>query len=419
LNCMSETLPPTPPGPHQQTPGVASPKRTRIRNRVKFPRPTREQRRLTETMLPLLQEAEQQIKQEQPARALAVLQAAAPEPPPYLPPYEQLRWHWLTGWALLSAHQFEEARTWLERGLALAGRLRPYVLIKQEQPFDMLTERVRNLLGRCYFHTGQPEQALLFHRQCLLAITSGTLTDTTVQMLIYTSLGNDALALGQPQAAISFFTLARQFAESTHADCQRGLAAWGLGKAYEAAQEYAQAQTAFEEALHIFEEQGNQHLSTQLHAALGQVLLLLKNYQHAEVHLQQNLEAAERSGMSALRAAARGAIATLYLAAGDFEQAISALQAGLNLLSERQDYRAQGQLTLWLAEAYQGRQDRPAAEQAFRAALALAGQSADNALRIQAHEGYAAFLSSQGRFQEAFAETEAARALQARRAAGH
>jgi hypothetical protein len=109
---------------------------------VKLPRPTREQRRLAETLLPLLQEAEHALDQGQPARALTVLQGAAPEPPPYLSPYDQLRWHWLAGAALLAVHRCAEARDWLMRGMALAGRLRPYVLAKQEQGFDALTERV-------------------------------------------------------------------------------------------------------------------------------------------------------------------------------------------------------------------------------------------------------------------------------------
>jgi tetratricopeptide (TPR) repeat protein len=384
---------------------------------VKLPRPTREQRRLAETLLPLLQEAEHALDQGQPARALTVLQGAAPEPPPYLSPYDQLRWHWLAGAALLAVHRCAEARDWLMRGMALAGRLRPYVLAKQEQGFDALTERVRNLLGSYYFQKGQPGQALLLHRQCLLAINSGRLTDQAVQMLIYSSLGNDTLALSQPQEAIGFFALARQLADAAHDDRQHALDAWGLGRAYAATQQYARAQAALQEALHIFEAQGDQHMSGQLHAAVGHVLLLLKDYSSAEGHFRQCLEAAERSGKSVPRAEARDALAHWYLATGEFDKAISTLQAGLDLLQESRDHRAQGQLTLSLARAYQGQYNAPAAEHAFIEALAQISQSEDSALRLQAHEAYAAFLSSQGRFQEAFAEEEAARALQSRSAA--
>jgi tetratricopeptide (TPR) repeat protein len=415
---MSETFPPVPPGSLQQAPGAASPKRIRVRNRVKLPRPTREQQQLAESLLPLLEEAEQHIKQGEPARALEVLQGAAAEPPLYLSPYDQLRWHWLAGQALLATRRFEEARAWLERGLALAERLRPYVLAKQEEHFDALTEWARVFLGNSYFQTGQPGQALLVHRQCLLAITSRALKDQGVQRLVYSALGHDALALGEPQSAIEFFTQARQLADALPNDRQRGLDAWGLGRAYEAAQQYALAQAALEEALHIFEAQGaNQPLSAQLHMALGQALILRKDYPQAEHHLQQSFDAAERSGENTLRAAARGALAQLSLAEGNFDQAISMLCAGLGLLPERQDHQTRAQLALALAGAYQGKQEWTAAEQAFREALAWASQAEDNALQIQAHERFAAFLFSQERFQEAFAQEEMARSLQARRAA--
>ncbi len=411
---MSET-PPVPPGSLQQAPGAASPKRTRVRNRVKLPRPTREQQRLAEAILPLLDEAERHIEQEQPTRALEILQGAAPEPPPYLSPHGQLRWYWLAGAAWLATEQLAEARTWLERGLALAGRLRPYVLAKQEEGFDTLTERLRALLGEYYFQTGQPGQALLIHRQGLLAIHSGTLSDQATQVRIYAALGNDALALGQPHDAIGYFTLAHQRPAALRDDRQRGLVAWGLGRAYAAAQEDKQARAAFEEALQRFAAHGmSQQQAAQLHAALGEVLLRLQDYPRAEAHIQQSLEAARRSGERALRAAALGTAAALYIATGQIDQAISSLQAGLELLTTSQDTQARARLTLALAGAHQARQEAAAAEQAFQEALTLARQSADSALLTQAHERYAAFLSSQGRFQEAFAEVEAARALQTR-----
>lgn len=385
---------------------------------MKLPRPTREQRRLAETLLPLLQEVEHALTQGRPAEALAVLQGAASEPPLLLSPSDQLRWHWLAGAALLASQHYKEAQDWLKRGLALAERLRPYVLVKQEQGFDALTERVRDLLGSYYFQAGQPGQALLVHRQCLLAISSGRLTDQAVQTLIYSSLGNDALALGQPEDAIGYFTLARQLAEARHDDRQHALAAWGLGRAYAAGQHYAHAQAAFQEALPLFEAQGDQHMSGELHAAVGRVLLRLKDYGKAEGHFRQCLEVAERSGKSVPRAAARDALAQWYLAAGEFDKAISTLQAGLDLLQESRDQQAKGRLMLSLARVYQGQHHAPAAAQAFKKALAEICQSEDSALLLQAHEAYAAFLSSQGRFQEAFAQEEAARALQAGHAGG-
>lgn len=418
---MSETSDEIPPAAdsRKQAPVGTAPARIRVRNRVKLPRPTREQQRLAERLLLLLQEAEQFIEQGQPARALEVLARVDPEPPPYLSPYDQLRWYWLAGWARLAMQQLEEARAWLERGLALAGRLRPYVLARQEESFDALTERVRVLLGDCYFQAGQPGQALLIHRQGLLAIKGGALSDQSVQVLIYAALGNDALALGQFSDAIGFFTLARQRVVALRDDRARALIAWGLGRAYEAAQEDTQARAAFEEALHLFAAHGmSQQQAAQLHLALGRVLLRLHAEQGAEGHIQQSLEAAERSGDHALRADARGTAAALYVATGQIEKAISSLQAGLELVRTSQDARARARLTLALAGAHQARQETAAAEQAFQEALALAHQSADNALLMQAHEGYAAFLSSQGRFQEAFAQAEAARALQARGSTG-
>ncbi len=375
--------------------------------------PDEEQQRREEARQ-MLGEAEGWILKGEPEKALEALNVAANEPPAGLPLYEQPRWYRMAGWASVRARKFPEAIGWLERGLELVESVLPQAPSAQRAWLGEMAERMRDLLGGCYYETGQPDKAREYHLRCLSAITDGIITDLELKLQVHKSLGNDNMALGRYDEAILYYKRACALVKDLNDPRQEGLALWGLGLAYKSSGDLFRAEKTFREALMIFERQDNMQFASALHAMLGQVLTRLQDYEKADRHLRLALETAERVGDAHVRRIALGNLAILRLEQGNPEEAIKAAQEGLGVVMENKDHRTEGQIYQTLAEAYEARQDVAAAEQAYQTALALLEQSQDGDLIGRARERYGQFLAAQGRFEEAYEQMGMAQALLAR-----
>lgn len=359
----------------------------------------------------MLVEAEAWLRKDQAGEALAVLRVETSAPPAALPLAERPRWYWLAGWAGVRGHRQSEAIGWLERGLEVVEAARAQALPAQRARLGEMAERIRELLGGCYFDLGQPNKAREHHFRCLAAITDGVVTDPELKLLIYKALGNDHMALGHHDKAIDFYKRACKLADDMNDPRQRGLAYWGLGLAHKSSGDLLRAEIAFREALTLFECFDDMRLALPLHAVLAQVLTKLQDYQKAARHLRLALETAERLGDNQARQVALGNIAILHLTQSHPDAAIEAAQEGLSIVVENQDHRTEGQLHQTLAEAYEAAQNFPAAERAYQNALAILDQSEDDVLIGRARERYGQFLAAQGRFQEAYEQLGKAWAL--------
>jgi tetratricopeptide (TPR) repeat protein len=359
----------------------------------------------------MLKEAEEWVMKRQPDKVLEALRVAEGEPPVNLPLSEQPRWYWLAGRASISKRKFPEAIGWFERGLTLVETRRAQVTRAQKARFNEMGERMRELLGGCYYQQSQPARALDYHLRCLRAITDRVVTDPELKLMIYQSLGNDNMALGRHNEAIGFYEQARELAQDVNDPRQAGLAYWGLGLIYKSSDDLFHAEAAFREALMIFERLDNTSLASQLHMMLGQVLTRLKDYEKADRHLRLALETAERLGDPHLRRGAWGNIAILCLEQGHPDEAVKAAQESLSIVLEKEDPRTEGQIYQTLAEGYEAGQDVAAAEQAYQRAIKILEQTQDGVLIGRAHERYGQFLATLGRFQEAYEQMGQARAL--------
>lgn len=335
-------------------------------------------------------------------KALEALHVAANEPPAALPLSERPRWYWLAGWAGVWARRFPEAIGWLEHGLEVAGAARAKAPPSQKARLAEMAERIRELLGGCYYDLGQPAQAREHHLRCLAAITNGVVTDPELTFLIYKALGNDNSMLGRYDEAILFFQQACRKAEDLNDSRQQGLAFWGLAQTYKSSGDLFRAEAAFREALNTFERLNDIQLASQLHAVLGQVLTELKNYEKAERHLRLALESAERTNDVYARGITLGNLAILRLEQGNPDEAITTAQEGVKALRQSESYQTEGQVHKTLAEAYEARGDSSAAEQAYKDAVATLAQTEDDEFLSRVHERYGQFLAAQGRFVEAY-----------------
>ncbi len=359
----------------------------------------------------MLKEAETFLGKNQAEKALEALHVAIGEPPDGLAPYDRPRWYWLAGWAGVWARQFSEAKGWLERGLEVVEEARVHTPPTKKAQLLEMAERIRNLLGVCYYEQAQPAKAREYHLQCLAAMTSGIVTDPELKLLIYKSLANDHMALGHHTEAILYYKEACKLAEDMNDPRQWGLAYWGLGLAYEESGDLFHAEVAIGRALELFKQLNDTQLVPRLHAMLGQLLTKMEDYQRAEEHLAKALKAAEQSGNIHARGVALGNIASLHLARGNPDEAIKAAQEGLRPLRGMENYRTEGQLYETLARAYAAKQDISAAEQAYKEAITILEHIEGGEYLGRAHDRYGQFLAAQGRFAEAYEQMGIARKL--------
>lgn len=377
--------------------------------------PERERQQREEAARLTLDQAEGYIRQNQPDEAWEVLNATSGEPLEDLPLLERPRWYLLAGWAAIRKQWQKDATPLLERGLNLADTLRAQGPASQKPHLAELTERIRDLIGGAYYEQSQPEMALEYHRKCQIAISEGVVSDPELKLLIYKSLGNDYLALGRHNEAITFYKEASKLAEDMDDPRQQGLMYWGLALAYKAHGDLMRARIYFPRALAIFETLDNMQLVSQLRAMFGQVLTQLKDYEEAEKNLRQSLGAAERTGDSRTRGNALANFASLHLAKGDVDKAIKTAHDGLKVVKESGDRRIEGQLHLSLAEAHQAKKDTAATEKAYKDAIATFEQTQDREFIGRAHERYGQFLADQGKFQDAYQHMQQARSVLTRR----
>ncbi len=378
--------------------------------------PERERQQREEAARLMLQEAEGWIRQNQPDKALDTLNASAEQPPEDLPTFDRPRWYWLVGWASMLKERYNDAMSYLERGLNLTENLHAQAPLAQKGILAEMIERLRNQLGGCYYALGQTEMALEHHRRCLAAIGNEIVKDPELRLAIYKALGNDTLLLGRHKEAIGFYKEASRLADDMDEPRQQGLAYWGLGLAYKSSGDLFRAKVYYQKALVIFESLDNMLLASQMRSMFGQVLIQLRDYEEAEKNLRQSLGVAERTGDSHTRGLALANFADMHLAKGDPEKAIKAAQDGLEVVRQSNDRRTEGQLYLTLAEAYKAKHDEQATEQAYKDAIRVLEQTQDREFIGRAHEQYGQFLADRGHFQEAYQHMHIARAILVRRA---
>ncbi len=151
-------------------------------------------------------------------------------------------------------------------------------------------ERVRNAMGATFYQQEQFGPALVLHSQCLQAIHSGIVKDLNLQLLIYTNVANDHLALGDPAAAGAAYKASLKLLEDVSNRERRAAACWGLSLAYKAQNDWRWARVYAAQALDLYAAAGN-----SVDHALMQINL-------AELHLERHeydaaadlLEAARR-----------------------------------------------------------------------------------------------------------------------------
>ncbi len=253
-----------------------------------------------------------EIDQSRPTDALPLL-AAAEQAYAFcwqdISPAIRYRLHYARAAAYIRLAQPEPARAEL-------ARAQPLTMFMPEGA--EATERVRNALGATYYQQAQVGRALALHSECLQAINSGIVKDWNLQLLIYTNVANDHLALNEPAAAIEAYKDSLHLLEDVSNRERRAATCWGLSMAYKAQNDWRWARVYAVQALDLYAAAGN-----WVDHALMQINL-------AELHLQRReydaaadlLAAAQRffsgpAGNSVYLSRAYEHLAALALGRGD------------------------------------------------------------------------------------------------------
>lgn len=93
----------------------------------------------------------------------------------------------------------------------------------------------------------------------------------------------------------------------------------------------------YEEALHEFESLGNLRYSAIVENNLGYLLLTLRRFEDARLHLQRASDLFEGFGDQVKQAQVNETIAQLYIANGDYQRAESAIGSAVNILQDRRE----------------------------------------------------------------------------------
>ena len=92
----------------------------------------------------------------------------------------------------------------------------------------------------------------------------------------------------------------------------------------------------------------------------------------------------------------------LHVARQEYEQAITTAHQAPQIAQLKKNRRAEGQLHLTLASAYEGQQDWAAAEQSCEEAIHILSLTQDRALIGDAYERYGVFLAARGAYKQAY-----------------
>jgi transcriptional regulator with XRE-family HTH domain len=355
------------------------------------------------------------LHEAQPLEALQLLGGKG-DPPGRLTPFERVQWCWLASWACSLAGKPAPAIRLAQQGLELAEEVLARAPLAEKPFYKEWVERLRCYLGSAYCVSDHPGLAWFHHRQCFAAVGEGHVNDPYLKIVIYKGLGNDALALGWHENAISFYRVAQKQAEKLRFLRELGLIAWGLGVACQASGDLYRARSSFQQALQAFAALENLQMVAQARLLLGNIHVELQEYTEAEQHLRQSRERAESLKDLSAWATALNNLSALSLAKLEVRRSISLAREGLALAQQSRNQRAESGLHLTLAEAYQVARDPEATEQAFQAAIQIAKQSQNYDVMSDACEQYSKFLHAQGRFKEACQQIELTLPLLGRRA---
>ncbi len=300
------------------------------------------------------------------------------------PSCELARLYTLAGSVSMRQGRYPEARTWLDKALAMAQTMQqPQVEADSLRLLGMVTWYAANDVATAqdYF-----ERALALYQQ--IGERQGESHSLNNLGVMAISQNKDEVARAYYERALSIYREIGDRAGIGFVLNNLGVIAWHQSR-------YVEARTYFEQALQLRREVGDRRGEALALANLGTMAMQYGDYPQATVYLEQALALTREIGDRAGEAATLSALSTLFNHQERYAQALPSAWQALALLQELGQSLEQAETLIQLAQAQVGLGQPHEAAAAYQQVLALAGPPDFVPSMVHAHAGLARLALAQ------------------------
>jgi CHAT domain-containing protein/Tfp pilus assembly protein PilF len=270
----------------------------------------------------------------------------------------------------LLQERYADARQYSEASISLAERLKNSSTAPGAWPDAFGIAGSLRTLGELSLRDGDIDKAISQFQKALKLLNELN-RDRSYDFYVtetYAGLGRVYTSAGDHVKALASLNSARQ----TAAGEQIPNVLNSLGYLYMEQEDYAQADTQFNQTLKIYRSAKNQREESRVLLNLGVVQQRQGNHDQALTLFRQSLDLATATKIVDVEIAALEGIGVVLTAQSRFDDALKALDKGLVIARETQDKMRQTELLWRTAQTYQQMQDYARAEQLAQDAVALA-----------------------------------------------
>lgn len=286
----------------------------------------------------------------------------------------------------------EDARRAAQAGLGVAERLGD----------RELAERLRYELGNAAVLLQSSNLALDHYRRNVEAIERGDVPDKSVQLAIYSSLGNTLAERGETDQAVDYLRQAAQIAEEIVSPERLGEMYWNISLSLAARGDVSEARQFAQKSIAAFEEAQTRRLIATVYQSLGRTYADVGQFNQAVDELRHASDLAAAQHDTRGRAEAQRALSAVYLREHKPKEAAAAAADAAQLSSSIDDPRGEAEALLALARVQSEQKKYADAERDFDRAIELLRSSDDHDMLGEALTEFSHYLEDRGEQQRAY-----------------
>lgn len=286
----------------------------------------------------------------------------------------------------------EDARRAANAGLGVAERLGD----------RDLAERLRFALGNAATLLQSASLAQDHFQRNVEAIQRGDVPDLTLQLAIYSSLGQALAQRGETEQAIEYLTQAAQLADQVVSPERLGDMYWAMSQTQAARGDLSEARQFAQKSIAAYEAANTRRLIATVYHQLGSTYADAGQFDRAVEELRHASDLAAAQHDTRGQAEAQRALSEVYLREHKPKEAAAAAEAAARLSGTTEDPRGEAEALLSLARVQSEQKKYADAERGYTHAIELLRASGDNDLLGEALAEYSRYLEERGEQQKAY-----------------
>jgi len=270
-----------------------------------------------------------------------------------------------------TTEDYEKARNYAERSLAVAEQIKTGALNEFLPPFEYGRARALQTLGQIDLHQGHEEQALKKMREALASYQQLNGNSSSYNLRIADTLIAMAQVhgeMGQYAQAFSYLNKAHQISKGSGDKRTRANIMSSQASLFLEQEDYTAAQTLFQASLTIYSSEGNEREEARVLLNLAMIEQRQGHQDNALELFQRSMERANGAKFVDVQIAAGQGLGVVFTAKRDFPNALKAINQSLEL-ARRVNAKIREVELLWrAAQTYYAMQD-------YRESAAVAEQA--------------------------------------------